>query len=158
VNTLELYRDDGPILGWVLRRLGWHDDRWALAWLVPPLVRALEYGYVVALTAFVDRDALPAAFAFLFVLAFHHYDLVYRFRQQRTTPPEWLRVVGLGSEGRMALLALFGVAGVLLPGLVALSVVLGLTYVTESTLGWIRFGRGLSTSQAQDDDELEPAE
>jgi Family of unknown function (DUF5941) len=158
MSTLELYRDDGPFVAWVVGRLGWRGDRWALAWLVPPLLRALEYGYVIAVTAIVDRDALPAAFAFLAVFAFHHYDIVYRFRQQRATAPEWLRLIGLGWEGRMLLVTALALAGALPAGLIGVSVVLGLVYVTESTLSWIRFGRGDSPLLADENNEFDHAE
>jgi Family of unknown function (DUF5941) len=158
MSMLALYRDDGPLAGWMLRRLRRREDKAPLAWLVPPLVRALEYAWVIAVTAVEDREAMPAAFAFLAVLAFHQYDIVYRYRQQRTAVPDWVRFVGLGWEGRMLLVAALALGNVLLAGLIAASVALGIVYVAETTAGWIRFGRGDAAVPAGDEDGLEQAE
>src|SRR4051812_9167325 len=49
----------------------------ALWWLVPALLRAGEYGMVVAVAALAGHHAshaLPAAYALLAALSFHHYD------------------------------------------------------------------------------------
>lgn len=56
--------------------------------------------------------APAATYALLFVVAFHHYDVLYRVLHGAEVP-EWLRLAGLGLDGRLLLLA--GVAG-LTPG------------------------------------------
>ncbi|WP_433499808.1 DUF5941 domain-containing protein [Sphaerimonospora sp. CA-214678] len=85
-----------------------HDHDGRLDWLVPPILRLTEYGFV----AFVGfgRSVPPVLiFALLGALAFHHYDVVYRVRQ-RVQPPSWLAAVGLGWDGRLLVI---GVAGLL---------------------------------------------
>ena len=158
MSTLQAYRDDGPLARWVASKVDRPGSPRAaghrLAWLVPPLVRALEYGTLIALTAIVEPDALPACFALLGVLAFHHYDTVYRLRHQRVAPPSWVQAVGGGWELRLAVAALLTLAGVLGPGLVVAAIALGPVYLTESAVSWIRFGRERRplVDEGEDDD------
>src|SRR5918996_2222744 len=143
MSALQLYRDDGPLAAWIAGRAAAAREPRAgahpLAWLVPPLLRLVEYGSLIALTAAADPDALPLCFAFLGVLAFHHYDTVYRLRHQRLAPPSWVRIVGGGWEGRLLVASILAWAGGLRFGLLAATLVLGLLYVTESTSSWLRF-------------------
>lgn len=106
-----------------------------------PLLRALEYGFLVTLTALVDRGALPICFALLCVLAFHHYDVAYRLRHQRTAPPRWILALGGGWDGRIVAASGLALAGVLRWGLLVAAATLGLAYAAESTSSWLRFGR-----------------
>jgi hypothetical protein len=94
-------------------------------WAVPALLRAGEYAALIWLHP-------AAAVALLVPLAFRHYDIVYRLRYQRRTPPEW----GGGWDGRLvigwALLALD-----LLPeGFYVLGGILGVLFVAESVASW----------------------
>jgi phosphatidylglycerophosphate synthase len=50
------------------------------AWLRPAVERVLEQGLVAAVVAALAPEAVPAAYAWLAVVAFGHYDLVYRQR------------------------------------------------------------------------------
>ncbi len=155
--TVRSYRDDGPLANWLARkvpagrapRAGAHP----LAWLSPPLVRALEYSWLVALTAVREPAALPIAFALLCVLAFHHYDTAYRLRHQGLAPPAWLGAVGGGWEGRMLVASLLALAGLLGPGLAVAAVGLAVVYAGESGASWIRFGRGRTAVPWEDDVE-----
>jgi hypothetical protein len=111
-----------------------------LGWLVPPLLRAVEYGFFLRVTALAHPTALPMCFALLAVVAYHHYDTVYRIRHQRIAPPQWLQVAAGGWDlrlllGFIALVAVdrFDVA------LGTGAVLLGTLYATESVLGWLRF-------------------
>lgn len=141
MNELGIYRDDGPLADRLARALSARRapsaEPHALAWLAPPLVRALEYGTLIGVTAIADPGALPACFALLVVLAFHHYDITHRMRQQGKAPPRWVRFVGGGWEGRIILAWLLALAGVLQAGLVVGAVVLGLLYVAESAWSWL---------------------
>ena len=98
MSALQLYRDDGPLAAWIAGRAaaarGPRTGTHPLAWLVPPLLRLVEYGSLIALTAAADPDALPVCFALLGVLAFHHYDTVYRLRHQRLAPREQVALEG----------------------------------------------------------------
>ncbi|WP_055478059.1 DUF5941 domain-containing protein [Sphaerimonospora mesophila] len=83
-----------------------HDHDGRLDWLVPPILRLTEYGFI-AVVGF-GRSVPPVLiFALLGALAFHHYDVVYRVRQ-RVQPPPWLAAVGLGWDGRLLVIAVAG--------------------------------------------------
>jgi Family of unknown function (DUF5941) len=157
VSTLQAYRDDGPLAGWIASKVAPTGrpgaDGHPLAWLVPPLVRAVEYGTLIVLTATVEPDALPTCFAFLGVLAFHHYDVVYRLRHQRVAPPAWTRAVGGGWDLRLAVAGLLALTGALGPGLVVAAIGLAPVYLTESAFSWIRFGKERRPAEYEDEDE-----
>ena len=128
----------------------------ALTWVVPPLLRAAEYAFLIALTALAEPDAMPFCFAFLGVLAFHHYDTVYRLRHQRIEPPAWVRALGGGWDGRLLVASVLALAGALGPGLLAAAAVLGVVYVVESASSWLRPARRRrpASFEAEDEDEL----
>jgi hypothetical protein len=128
---------------------GSHGGRFA--WIVPPLLRLLEYAFLIRLTVLADPDAMPLCFALLSALAFHHYDTVYRLRQQGVAPPAWTRLIGGGWEGRVLAASVLAALGALAPGMLVAAVVLGAVYVTESILSWMRFAR--ATRPAVIDDE-----
>ncbi len=112
----------------------------ALTWLVPPLLRALEYGFVLALTLRVDADAMPVCFAFLTVVALHHYDTVYRLSHARAAPPSWVDAVGGGWDGRILLSSVLALAGILDLGLLLGAVGLALVWAGETAVSWARYG------------------
>jgi hypothetical protein len=124
-----------------------------LGWLVPPLLRVLEYAFLIRLTVVADRDAMPLCFALLAALAFHHYDTVYRLRHQRLAPPAWLRAAGGGWEGRVLIASVLAVAGVLGPGLLVAAVGLGALYLTETVISWVRYARAERPVALDDEDE-----
>jgi Family of unknown function (DUF5941) len=143
VTALRAYRDDGPLAAWITGRLGTVDARRGRehlsAWLVPPLVRSFEYGFLIALTSLAEPDAMPLCFAFLGVLAFHQYDTVYRLRHQDLAPPAWVQAVGGGWDGRVLVAAALALVGGLGVGLLVATIALGLFYVSESVVSWVRF-------------------
>jgi hypothetical protein len=124
-----------------------------LAWLVPPLLRVLEYAFLIRLTVLADRDAMPLCFALLGVLAFHHYDTVYRLRHQRVPPPAWLRAAGGGWEGRVLAACVLALAGALGPGLLVAAVGLGALFLTETVVSWVRYARAERPAVLDDEDE-----
>ncbi|MFD8553393.1 DUF5941 domain-containing protein, partial [Streptomyces fradiae] len=119
----------------------------ALDWLVPPVLRAAEYGTVLALAARADAPgALPAAFGLVAAVAYHHYDTVYRIRGDAGAPPAWLvRALG-GQEGRTLLAAVL--AALLATGggdgfplaLTALAGAVALLGLAESIRFWVSSG------------------
>jgi Family of unknown function (DUF5941) len=127
-------------------------DSGRLAWAVPPLLRLVEYAVLIRLTVLADRDAMPVCFAILAVLAFHHYDAVYRLRHQRVPPPAWVRAAGGGWDGRLIAAFALAALGALGAALLVGAVVLGVVFVAESAVSWLRFARG-ARSAAYDDDE-----
>jgi hypothetical protein len=119
-----------------------------LAWLVPPALRALEYGSVLGLAA----TAPAAGFALIAVAAFHHYDLIYRLRQRGEPPPAWLSRASGGWDGRLVATCLLLVAGALPAGLFALAGLLAAGLVGESVRGWLRFARaGHRVAEAEEE-------
>ncbi|KAA0940084.1 DUF5941 domain-containing protein [Streptomyces apricus] len=113
----------------------------ALDWLVPPLLRAAEYGTVLILAAKADvNGALPAAFGLVAAVAYHHYDTVYRIRGDAGAPPHWLvRAIG-GHEGRTLLvtvLAALLAAEDFKVALTALAVAVALVVLFESIRYWV---------------------
>lgn len=111
-------------------------------WLMPGVVRAIEYGLIVRIVATVDSSAMPAAFGLLCAIAYHHYDTVYRWRYTRSGPQESVFRLGLGWDGRLALLALvLLITGDLRWPLGIAAVLLGALFVAESAVGWRRWLR-----------------
>ncbi|NHC15168.1 DUF5941 domain-containing protein [Motilibacter deserti] len=122
-----------------------------LDWVIPPLLRAVEYFTLARVVAVVDPAAQPAAYALLAALAFHHYDTVYRLRHRRVAPPTWLRLAGGGWDVRLLLACLLVGVGGLGMGAAVAAAVLGVLYVGESTAGWLRpnrEGRDARTARA----------
>ncbi len=115
---------------------GPHSGR--LDWLVPPLLRAAEYAALLRLAVLSGPATVPACYALLAALAYHHYDVVYRLRDRGQEPSTWLRRAGLGWDGRLLAAGVLAALGVLGPALYAAAAVLLVTYVTESARAWRR--------------------
>jgi hypothetical protein len=127
-------------------------DAGRLAWLVPPLLRLLEYAVLLRVTVLTDDGALPACYALLGVLAFHHYDTVYRLRHQKLAPPAWLRTASGGWDGRLLVLYALAAAGALGPGLVVAALGLAVLLGAESIVSWLRFARAQAQTVYVDED------
>jgi hypothetical protein len=83
-------------------------------WLEPSLLRALELGFITALFAFtgnLEGTSGIASFVILFLIAFNHYDNLYR-SMQGEQKPGWLSVLGLGIFGRVLLISVATLLGV----------------------------------------------
>lgn len=117
-----------------------HPHSGRLDWLVLPVLRVSEYTFAVAVGLAHDVPG-PLVFATVGALAFHHYDTVYRVRQH-TPPPRWLRLAGLGWDGRMLVVGASAAAGVTVEAYAALAVALWVLFVTESATSWARTPRG----------------
>jgi hypothetical protein len=123
------------VLAGGVSRGGAHAHR--LGWLVPPALRALEYGSVIGIAA-----ASPApAYALIAVAAFRQYDLVYRLGQRGEVPPAWVSRASGGWDGRLVVACLLLLAGALPAGLYALAAALAALLVGESVHGWVAFAR-----------------
>lgn len=135
-----------------------HPHLGRLDWLVPPLMRGIEYGYLAAL-GFAQDVPAPVIYVLLAVLAYHHYDTVYRTRQ-RLWPREWVFAAGLGWEGRMFIAAFAGLFGQLAPAYLVLAGYLGLLFGVESVTAWVKAGRENGAQvdlEEETDDETDQA-
>lgn len=109
-------------------------------WLVPPIMRAIEYSFLAVL-GFHHEVSKPLVFALIGVLAYHHYDTVYRTRQ-RLWPQRWVFDAGLGWDGRMLVAAVAAMAGAASFAYAGLAVYLGLLFGVESVYTWVTAGNG----------------
>src|SRR6185503_5102832 len=107
-----------------------------LRWMVPPLLRAIEYAALLWIGAVAGADALPATFALLAAITYHHYDTVYGFRHRGVSPPAWVSALGLGWAGRLVLAVVLLAAGVLPAGFWVLATLIAVLFVGESIAEW----------------------
>jgi hypothetical protein len=121
--------------------------RGRFGWLLPALVRVMEYAFVTRTTAVIAPDLEWLAYAYLVVIAFHHTDSVARMRYLGRGPARWVYTAGLGYDGRMLVLAALAVTGseAYRRGLPIVAGLLAVVYLTECAICWIRIPR----SQAQ---------
>lgn len=160
MTALDLHRDDGPLAARVsaaIRAGSAHARPHALAWLAPPLLRGVEYAFLIALTFIVEPTALPQSFALVTVLALHHYDVVYRLRYQRMAPSRWVRALGGGWEVRIVAVTFLALVGWLAPALAVAAVLFALAYVSEATVFWARVARDPAAPRADHADEADGA-
>jgi hypothetical protein len=122
-------------------------------WLVPPTIRLVEYGALLWLGSLAGSSGVPAAFALIGVLAFRHYDLVYRLRHRGVTPPRWVDLAGLGWEGRLVLGYVVLLAGVLPGAFFILAGVLAVVFVGESVAGWTGTVRSQQTGVYEEEED-----
>ncbi|WP_279339744.1 DUF5941 domain-containing protein [Sphaerisporangium perillae] len=110
-----------------------HDGR--LDWLVPPVLRLTEYGFI-ACVGFAWDVPRVLLYVLLGAILFHHYDVVYRCRQH-VYPPPWLASAGLGWEGRMLLVAMGALLGVVTPVFALAAFYLAALFCWESLTCWL---------------------
>jgi Family of unknown function (DUF5941) len=125
-----------------------------LRWTQLPVLRACEYGALLWIAAIAGSSALPAAFALLAVLAYRHYDLIYRARLSDHPPPGWLNALSLGWEGRLLGAYVLLLAGAVTEGFYAAAGVLAVVFVGESAVSWVAAGRA-GEQPVYDDEEDE---
>jgi Family of unknown function (DUF5941)/CDP-alcohol phosphatidyltransferase len=146
-------RDDGLIARAAARRV---HVRSRFNWLAPGMVRALEYGLLILTAALAHGHAMRACFALLAVLAFHHYDTVYRLRQQGAPPPAWVSIAGGGWDGRIILAFIALLVAVTTAGMAVAAGLLAIVFVGESVSSWTRHARAeqpLTYADEEDQDE-----
>jgi hypothetical protein len=135
---LAALRDDGSLARAVAPHV---HIRSRFNWLVPGLVRCLEYGSLILTAYLAHGHAVRACFALLAVLAFHHYDTVYRLRQQGAPPPAWVSIAGGGWDGRIILAYIALLLAVTRTGMAVAAALLAVLFVGESVSSWTRAAR-----------------
>jgi hypothetical protein len=128
-----------------------HRDR--MRWAIPPLLRLAEYATILWLAAIAGASTLPAAFTLLCVIAFRHYDLVYRLRHQGVEPPAWVNAVSGGWDGRLVVASVLLVAGVLPAAFWVAAAALAVVLATESIRSWVQYGRAQQPVLYEDEEE-----
>jgi Family of unknown function (DUF5941)/CDP-alcohol phosphatidyltransferase len=106
--------DSGP-LAWLVARLvpaAAGPGLWAgrAAWALPAALRLVELGLVATVALVWFPSVTVPAFWWMAVVAFHHYDTLYRALQD-SAPPRWLVWLGLGWEGRTVVVLLLSIVG-----------------------------------------------
>jgi hypothetical protein len=109
-----------------------HRDRYR--WLVPPLLRAVEFATVAYLAT---RAGHPeAGYVFIAAVCFHQYDLVYRLRHRGTEADRWVAWLGLGWGGRMLLVLVAYLADALPEGLFVAAALFAVLWVSDAVRAW----------------------
>ena len=80
--------------------------------------------------------AIPVGFWWLAVVAFHHYDTLYRAMQD-AAPPRWLTWLSLGWDGRTIVVVALTVVGVLVVGLTWAAWILAAVVVVVASVQWL---------------------
>jgi Family of unknown function (DUF5941) len=124
----------------------------SLRWTQLPVLRACEYGALLWLAALAGPSALPAAFALLGVLAYRHYDLIYRMRLGGGMPPAWVNALSLGWEGRLLGAYVLLLAGAMTVGLFVGAGVLAVVFVGESAVAAGRMRQPLDYEDEEDEE------
>jgi len=135
--------DDGPVGAAVatLLRLRLPTGRWVWVW--PSVICAAEMGLVAAIVLGSADGLLPLAFGYLFIVAYHHYDTLYR-ALQGARPPRWLDWLAFGWEGRTILVLVALGIGALALELRAASIWLLGVCVILASVQWLRSVRRMS--------------
>jgi hypothetical protein len=147
----------GAALAWLIVLAAASRARPPLAsfrWAPAPLVRLGEYGALLWIGTVHGPGGLPATFALLGVLAFRHYDAVYRSRARRDVSPPWLDVLAAGWEGRLVIAFALLAAGALEVGMFVWAAALGVVFVLETALAWRGHG-GAAAPDAELEDDTE---
>jgi Family of unknown function (DUF5941)/CDP-alcohol phosphatidyltransferase len=138
-DVIRAQLDRGPLAALIARVVPWQLPVGRYAWTVPPLLRFFEYAVVLLVVRAVAPDAVPAAFALLFAVAYHHYDALYRVLNG-LPPAGAVHAAGLGVEGRLIAILVLAAAGedALSRGLVVMAVALAVVFVVVGTMGGLR--------------------
>ncbi len=146
VELLARQADAGPILSALslvvpeaARRRFWQHRA---VWTVPGLLRFVELAVVAALVLGGFPELSGAGFLWMALVAFHHYDTLYRALQGSSTP-RWLVWSGLGWDGRTVVVIVLAALGAvaLRGGLVVGSVLMALLFVVLASIQWLSVQR-----------------
>ncbi|MBK9738008.1 MAG: CDP-alcohol phosphatidyltransferase family protein [Actinobacteria bacterium] len=142
VTLLSRQGDSGPLLSIASLavpsslRLRWWQHR--AAWAVPAMLRLVELGTVALVALVWFPSVVVAAFWWMAVVAFHHYDTLYRAMQDAASPRS-ITWIGLGWEGRTILVIALAALGLtaLGAGLLWGAWLMALLFVVISSVQWL---------------------
>jgi hypothetical protein len=140
VRLLRRQADNGPLLWLALLAVPesgkqhWWANR--AAWALPPVLRLLELALLAVVVLAICPAAAVIGFWWMAVVAFHHYDTLYRAMQDCDSP-RWLTWLGLGWEGRSIVVIVLVVAGYVATGLTWGAWALAALFVVISSVQWL---------------------
>ncbi len=127
------------------------DDR--LRWMVPSALRLIEYGGFLWIASVAGESSLPAAFALLCAITYHHYDVVYGFRHRGVPLPRWAQAAGGGWDGRLLLGLALLLVGALPAGFYVMAVAVAALFIGVTITQWRHIGRGARPVYDDEEDE-----
>ncbi len=127
------------------------DDR--LRWMVPSALRVIEYAGLLWIASVAGASSLPAVFALLCAITYHHYDVVYGYRHRGVPLPRAAQAAGGGWDGRLLLALVLLLAGGLPAGFYLMAAAIAALFIGVSIAQWRHIGR--SERPVYDDEEDE---
>lgn len=124
-----------------------------LRWAVPSVLRVIEYAGLLWIATVAGDASLPAAFALLSAITYHHYDVVYGYRHRGVPLPRWAQAAGGGWDGRLLLGLLLLVADALPAGFYVLAVAVAALFIGVTIAQWRHIGRGERPVYDDEEDE-----
>jgi phosphatidylglycerophosphate synthase len=130
----------GPVVRAVMAGRRPPDPRWG--WVVPPLLRAGEYGVVVTAASLSGAGVGAVCYAYLLALVWHHYDSANRLRRGAPSAAASSTTRFAGVELRTLAIVALAVAGarVFSVTVVTLAVVIAVLTVVQGWVMWRRSG------------------
>jgi hypothetical protein len=140
VRLLCRQADSGPVLSLIslaipetVRQRLWA-ARWA--WGAPAARRFIELAVVTVVVLAFYPEATVVGFWWMAIVAFHHYDTLYRAMQDSDSP-RWITWLGLGWDGRTLVVIVLAALGFVLVGLTWGAWFLGALFVVISSVQWL---------------------
>ena len=127
------------------------DDR--LRWAVPSALRIIEYAGLLWIASVAGASSLPAVFALLCAITYHHYDVVYGYRHRGIPLPRWAQAAGGGWDGRLLLGLALLLAGALPAGFAVMAVAVAALFIGVTIAQWRHIGRGERPVYDDEEDE-----
>lgn len=112
-----------------------------LRWAVPSALRVIEYAGLLWVASVAGASSLPAVFALLCAITYHHYDVVYGFRHRGGPLPRWAQAAGGGWDGRLLLALVLLLVGALPAGFYVTAVAVAALFIGVTIAQWRHIGR-----------------
>lgn len=156
-------KGDGASHGLLAAAIGWAvlfgglassrplDDR--LRWMVPSALRVIEYAGLLWVASVAGASSLPAVFALLCAITYHHYDVVYGLRHRGVPLPRAVQAAGGGWDGRLLLALVLLLAGALPGGFYAMAAAVAALFIGTTISQWRHIGRGERPVYDDEEDE-----
>ena len=124
-----------------------------LRWMVPSAMRLIEYAGLLWIASVAGASSLPAVFALLCAITYHHYDVVYGLRHRGVPLPRLVQAAGGGWDGRLLLALVLLLVGGLPGGFYVMAAAVAALFIGITISQWRHIGR--SERPVYDDEEDE---